>query len=176
MKNLFLPDGRFATFDEVGADFLAEEGIRALILDIDNTLEPYENDLPGERVLRWLDELHAAGIRTAIVSNNNRERVERFNESLGMPVFWKAKKPFSGAVKKALAALGARPQEAAFLGDQIFTDVLAGHLASMRAYLVPPIRDRRDLLTRAKRLLERPILARYERKKRKKEKAEEKHG
>ena len=49
------------------------------------------------------------------------------------------------------------------MGDQIFTDVLAARLAGVRAALVPPIKDKTDLFTKFKRLLEKPILKKYDR-------------
>ena len=65
-------------------------------------------------------------------------------------------------MKKALAALNATPSETALMGDQIFTDVGAARLSRLaRAYTVPPIRDKRDLFTRLKRLCERPIYRAY---------------
>ena len=45
-----------------------------------------------------------------------------------------------------------------FIGDQIFTDVLAAHNVGIKAVLVPPIKDKTDLFTKFKRLLEKPIL------------------
>ena len=77
----FVPDYRFEKFDMVTADFLAQRGIKGVILDIDNTLEPYENPIPGERVLTWLRSLDDRGIKYPIVSNNNKERVEEFNKN-----------------------------------------------------------------------------------------------
>lgn len=50
------------------------------------------------------------------------------------------------------------------MGDQIFTDVWAAHNAGIPAILVPPINDRKDLLTKFKRLLEKPILSIYKKK------------
>ena len=163
----FIPEYRFDTFLGASAEFLTSIGVKALILDVDNTLEPYENPLPGEHVKAWLSELRAAGISCAIASNNGGERIELFNSELGLPCFCKAKKPFAGGVKRALAALGAKPNEAAMMGDQVFTDVWAAHNAGIRAILVPPIRDKRDPLTRFKRLLEKPVLRAYERRKKK---------
>lgn len=161
----FLPDYRFPSFSSVTAAFLTKENIRALILDIDNTLEPYENPDPTEAVRAWFLMLREAGVGAAFVSNNNKERVERFNRDLGLPAYPKAGKPSAVPVRRAMAALCADPDTTALMGDQIFTDVWAAHAAGIRAILVPPIRDRRDLLTRAKRALEKPILKFYERKK-----------
>ena len=167
MKPSLVPDYRFATFDMASADFLHSIGVKGLILDVDNTLEPYEHPIPGDHVVKWLEQLSAVGIRCAIVSNNNKERIDLFNKELGLVAFAKAKKPFKKNVLKALSEIGVEPTKAALIGDQVFTDVWAARNAGIRAILVPPINDKRDLFTRFKRILERPIIRKYERKKKK---------
>lgn len=167
MKFTFVPEYRFNTFDEASAEFLAEIGVKGIILDIDNTLEPYENALPGEHVLRWLDSLRVLGISAAIVSNNGRARVELFNKEIGLPAYYKAKKPFKKNLIRAMADMNTTPETTILMGDQIFTDVWAAHNAGIRAILVPPIKDKRDIFTRFKRLLERPIIKKYEKRKNK---------
>lgn len=164
MRFSLMPDERFDSFHGADVAYLREAGIRALLLDIDNTLEPYENALPTEPVRAWLASLTEAGIGVAFVSNNNAERVSLFNRELGYPAYPKAGKPRGKYLRRAMRALGVSPKETALMGDQIFTDVLAAHLAGVRALLVPPIRDKRDLLTRTKRRLEKPILKRWEKK------------
>ncbi len=167
MKFSFVPDFRFNTFDEATAEFLSENGVKGIILDIDNTLEPYENALPGEHVVAWLNSLRERGISAAIVSNNNLERVEKFNEGLKLPAYAKAKKPFKKNLLRAMADMGTTAEDTVFMGDQVFTDVWAAHNANIKAILVPPIKDKRDILTRFKRLLEKPILRKYEKRKNK---------
>ena len=167
MKFTFVPDYRFNTFDEASAAFLSSIGVKGLIMDVDNTLEPYEHPYPGEHVIKWLGELSSAGIKCAIVSNNNKERINLFNKELGLVAYSKAKKPFKRNVLQALSDIGVSPRDAALIGDQVFTDVWAARNAGIKAILVPPINDKRDLFTKFKRLLEKPILRKYERKKRK---------
>ena len=94
MKFTFVPEYRFDKFYEASAEFLVSIGVKGIILDIDNTLEPYENPHPTKKVLEWFDSLFKAGIKASIVSNNGRERVELFNRELGLPAYYKAKKPF----------------------------------------------------------------------------------
>ena len=157
----FAPDFYFETHAGASVAFLKEQGISALFLDIDNTLEPYENPVPGEGVLSWFSSLADAGISVAFVSNNGKERVETFNEKLGYIAYYKAKKPFARKIKRAMKQMGVKKEEALFMGDQIFTDVCAARFAGIRVALVPPIKDKTDALTRFKRLLERPIMKRY---------------
>ncbi len=167
MKFTFVPEYRFETFDLASAEFLSEIGVKGIILDIDNTLEPYENADPGEHVIAWLDSLMRCGIKASIVSNNGRERVERFNKSLSLPAYYKAKKPFKKNLFRAMRDMNTAPDETVLMGDQIFTDVWAAHNAGIRAILVPPIKDKKDIFTRFKRLLEKPVLSKYERKNKK---------
>ena len=173
MAFTLVPDYRFTKFDEITPAFLLSIGVRGVLLDIDNTLEPYENPKPGERVVAWLSVLSEKGIKAAIVSNNDRERVEIFNENLSLPAYSKAKKPFKKNLLNALSDIDCKPAEAIFVGDQVFTDVWAARNAKMRAILLPPIKDKRDIFTKFKRLLEKPILSKYERKLRKEKKKNE---
>lgn len=163
MKFTLVPEYKFEKFDDITPEFLSSLGIKGVLLDIDNTLEPYEHALPGEHVISWLKSLSEQGIRTAIVSNNNRERVETFNKEIGMPAYPKAGKPFKKNLLSAMLDIGTDKTNTAFIGDQILTDVWAAHNAGIIAILVPPINDKRDPFTMFKRVLERPIQRKYER-------------
>lgn len=165
LRRYLCPDEYLEGFRFATPDFLLSRNIRALLLDIDNTLAPYELPEPTEEILAWFQSLWDAGIKTAFVSNNHKERVSRFNEKIGIAAFPRAKKPLRCGTKRAIAALGVPKEECAIMGDQIFTDVWAGRRIGIRTILVPPIRDRRDIFTAGKRLLERPILKYYIKKK-----------
>ena len=162
MKFTLVPEYKFEKLNDVTPEFLLSLGIKGVLLDIDNTLEPYEHDLPGEHVISWLKALSDVGIRTAIVSNNNRERVELFNRDIGMTAYAKAAKPFKKNLLNAMRDIGSDASNTAFIGDQILTDVWAAHNAGLTAILVPPINDKKDIFTRFKRWLEKPIHRKYD--------------
>ena len=67
MKFTFVPEYYFGKFNEASAEFLRSIGVKGIVLDVDNTLEPYENPLPGEHVVAWLESLKKQGISAAIV-------------------------------------------------------------------------------------------------------------
>ena len=158
---LLTPDYVFPSFDAITPEFLLERGIRALLIDIDNTLAPYEQDDPDERILAWFDALRAAGIRAALISNNHAPRVERFNAPLGLPAYPDSGKPGSRGILAAMAEMDVTPEETAGLGDQLLTDTWAVHRLGMPSLIVPPIKDKTTLFFRFKRLLERPFMRRY---------------
>lgn len=161
-----IPDLILDSFDALTIEFLKEKDIRFLILDVDNTLIPYEETEPRPSVRAWLDSLKAAGISVAFVTNNHKPRLLTFNETLGYPAFANSAKPFRRNMKKAMRAMGADPAHTANMGDQIFTDVWAGRRMKLFTVLVPPIKDKRDPFTRFKRWLEKPYKRAYYKRKR----------
>ena len=111
MRRIFTPTYMFAKFDDVTPEFLAEKGIRALLIDIDNTLAPYEEPDPNERVLAWFDLLKQNGIKASLVSNNHADRVERFNAPLGLPAYPDSKKPGKKTLLLAIEKMGVDKSE-----------------------------------------------------------------
>ena len=155
----------------ISPEMLLEKGIKAVLLDIDNTLVTYDDPMPTESVLKWLGALSEAGIKAAFISNNHKERVELYNEKLGCPAFYDSGKPFKKACRRALEAMEVTAKEAAIIGDQVFTDVVAGRNAGLgMAILVKPIKDKTNLFFKTKRLLEKPVIRTYNRRQKKKEK------
>lgn len=161
MKDSLTPDYMFACYREITPTFLAEHGICALLIDIDNTLAPYEMPDPDDRIRAWFRELDEHGIRAALVSNNHAPRVERFNRTLGLPAYPDSGKPKRKTLLIAMERLGVPPEETAVLGDQLLTDAYAGKRLGLRAIIVPPIKDKTNAFFRFKRLLERKYIRRY---------------
>lgn len=157
-KGLFYPDILFENIYEITPEFLLSQKVNGVILDLDNTIAPYEIEQPTEQMTYWFFSMQSAGIRLAFVSNNHGDRVTRFNRTWGIPQYCNAKKPSPKGVRLALKQLGLSPEETVSLGDQIFTDCIAAHRAGIRFFLVPPIRDKKNLFFRAKRFLERPFV------------------
>ncbi|MBQ9087063.1 MAG: YqeG family HAD IIIA-type phosphatase [Clostridia bacterium] len=167
LSYLLTPDYLFDRYDQITPEFLKDLGIRGLLIDIDNTLAPYEQSEPDERIHAWFDSLRVHGIRAALISNNHPPRVERFNATLGLPAYPDSGKPGSRALLAAMKEMEVTPAETAGLGDQLLTDTLAAHRLDLISMIVPPIKDKTTLFFRFKRLLEKPFLRRYRRRKRK---------
>ena len=163
MKNPMMPDYMFRTFDEITPAFLTSLGVKAILADIDNTLAPYEQPEPDERIKGWIASLAEAGIGIAFVSNNDWERVNRFNATLGVPAYAKSGKPFKKNLIKAMNDLGGTLDTTVMLGDQLLTDALAGHNLGVKCIIVPPIRDKKNAFFKFKRWLEKPVVKKFKR-------------
>ena len=163
MKDFLTPDYLFGHYYEITPAFLASIGVRALLIDIDNTLAPYEQPEPDDRIRAWFADLAASGIKATLVSNNHEPRVTEFNRTLGLPAYWDSGKPKKKTLLLAMTKMGVTEKETAMLGDQLLTDCFAGKHIGLPALIVPPIKDKTNLFFRFKRLCERPFIRKYAR-------------
>lgn len=147
---------------DISADELQALGVRGLLLDIDNTLTTHYSQELSEKVADWIADMRAAGIRMTVISNAKRHRVEPFAEKIGMSCVWLAAKPLPFGMWRGVRRLGLRRRECMAVGDQTFTDTLGARLAGVRCVQLMPIQLELDKpFLMFKRRLEKPILARY---------------
>ena len=109
----FTPDYMFTKTVNIGEDFLAEKGIKNLLLDVDNTLTTHDNHAPAEGITRWIEKMRAAGVNLIIVSNNSDERVKPFADLLGLSYTHDAAKPLPKGFNEAMKKLGASTENTA---------------------------------------------------------------
>lgn len=155
---IFKPDYVFDKIYDISFDFLEKEGIKALILDLDNTLTTHNNPIPMPKIKEWLETMKEKNFPMIIVSNNSYERVKPFSDSLGLPFVPKGKKPLPKGYNEAIKRLGLDKTEVLAVGDQIFTDVLGTKTARIRSAFVFPIEYETGFWFRVKRTIERPLL------------------
>ena len=91
MWECFFPDSRAVSAYEIAYETYYEKGYRGIIFDIDNTLVEHGRDAT-KRAVELLEKLREIGFATALLSNNKKERVDRFNKEIGTHVVWKGRK------------------------------------------------------------------------------------
>jgi len=145
----------------ISVDWLLEQGVLAVLADLDNTLAGYTGNTPDKGVKGWIDSLRKAGIPLMIVSNAKEVRVAAFCAPLGLPYISRAAKPNPRGLLDAVARLGVSPEKAVMVGDQFFTDMLAARKAGIQGVLIPP--HVKGFLFALRRVLETPFIIRGER-------------
>lgn len=136
---LIRPTRCLHAINDINIDELVESGVTCVLFDRDNTVVPRDTHVAPPGVAAWLDEVRARGIKVCMVSNNfHTNQIEASAKELDCDVVHHAMKPAPFAVWKALERVGAKPEEAVLVGDQVFTDVMAGNLAGVRTVLVDP--------------------------------------
>ncbi len=165
MLQLLSPKRRLRRPEDITAAFLHENGIRGILLDVDNTLLPWEEKELAQATRQWAQEILAQGIAIVLVSNNRPQKVAHVAQQLGVRGIPHAKKPFAGGLKKGLALLGLKACETAIVGDQLFTDVLGGNRMGLLTIWVRA-RSRNEFIgTRLVRKVEKLVVRRLEKNK-----------
>jgi len=158
---ILYPDGHFEKVEEITIKYLQDNKIKALILDVDNTLIDYQKHLE-KSVIQWAKNLKEQGIKLYILSNTNqKEKVEKVAKALEIPYRNLAKKPFKTGFFKVQKELKEKAENIAVVGDQIFTDIIGGNRCRMFTILVEPINPKDFWYTAWKRPIENRIKNRY---------------
>jgi HAD superfamily phosphatase (TIGR01668 family) len=156
MKYL-LPDWHVEHVTELTPTRLLAAGVRGLLLDVDGTLKPHYATQLDDDTLAWLLDCRDAGMQIAFLSNGKGTRIRPLADGLNLPVFTSSCKPLPFACRRAVAQLGLPSSEVLMVGDQLFTDVLAGRLAGTRTAYVQPLSPSEPIYTSCKRPLERLV-------------------
>lgn len=158
------PADRCRTIYDINLEALRGCGIRGLIFDIDNTLEPYATARPSARLTQWLQEAARSGFELAILSNAKSVRTTAFCAGFpegNPPITWiaKAGKPLRKGFRAVASELHLKPEQLVMIGDQLFTDIWGGNRFGCRTILVDPILPEAEPpFVHFKRFLERPFL------------------
>ncbi len=139
-----------------------QDGYRAIIFDIDNTLVPHGAPA-DQRAIALFKRLHALGYQTMMLSNNKEPRVKMFCDAVDAEYIYKAGKPNPANYREAMKRMHTDEKNTLFVGDQIFTDVWGANKAGIYSILVKPIHPKEEIQIVLKRYLEKVVLFCYKR-------------
>lgn len=142
----------------VTAMFLKEQGVSAVMLDLDDTIVASKSDFIDDKYIAWIEALKSSGLSLLLLSNGNPPRVRYWTKELGIDGFYLVGKPFSFAYLRGLKKLKSSKAETIMIGDQVFTDVLGANIAGIKSILVKPLSNNGLWHTRALRRIEKMIL------------------
>lgn len=88
---IFYPKGYFKNILEIDINYLLKNNIKAILLDIDNTILDTENNML-EGLEDWVRNVQKQGIKFCILSNTNKKKkAERMSKILDIPFIYFAK-------------------------------------------------------------------------------------
>lgn len=137
---------------------IKKNGIKAVLVDLDNTLIAWNNPDGTPELRDWLDKMKESNIPVIVVSNNKKSRVERAVAPFDLPFVWRAMKPFRHGFKQVEKEFGYNRNELVMVGDQLMTDIRGANRAGIRSILVQPIIETDAWNTRINRWRERRVM------------------
>ncbi len=157
----FIPDYHIDSVFDLDVEALRKKGIKMLIIDIDNTLIPYDEFSANERLITWFETLKTLGFFIVFVSNNHFRRIQFFAKPLNISFVSSAKKPLKKGFKKALRYFEnpIAKEEVLVIGDQLMTDVYGAKRTGLNVALVKPLKQKSEKwYTKFNRGLEQKML------------------
>ena len=142
---------------DLNPEILRGHNIRLLMMDFDNTIVPYTTDVPTEKMADWIRNMLESDVLLCVVSNSRNDRVKRFCDKYDLPCITRAKKPGTRGVKECLEQFEIPAEEAALVGDQIYTDTLAANNAGVMPILVRAI-DNHNIWLKLRHVAELPFI------------------
>lgn len=135
------PTEYFAKVEDIKMEVIEKNNIKALILDVDNTLIDRSLYLRDE-IITWAKDLINKGIVIYILSNSgDKVKVKNVAEKIGVEYTYFAKKPLKLEFLRTQKKINIPFENIAVVGDQIFTDIIGGNSCNMKTILVDPIKE-----------------------------------
>ncbi len=155
--NILKPDLMVNSISKINLKCFWEKNKRGIIIDLDNTLAPWNIEQVNEKADIFLKEALALKYKICLLTNAGKERTKKVAEQYQMFYIATAFKPRKKAFSHALELIGLEANQVIVIGDQLFTDILGGNRAGCYTILVPALSKREFVGTKILRLLERVI-------------------
>ncbi|MEE8637504.1 MAG: YqeG family HAD IIIA-type phosphatase [Candidatus Margulisiibacteriota bacterium] len=154
-KKLFKPNLVVKDIYNIDFEKVKSRGIKALLVDIDDTLIPRGINDVSPQVFEWIVALKEQGFKLCLTSNSYHPlRVKYFGETLGIPAISLGLKPFPFAFRRSLKILNEKPEKTAMIGDQLFMDILGANLLKIFTIYVKYVTPEGFFLRRWMRMAE----------------------
>ena len=150
------PDYNLKSIYDIDLDELKNNGIKALLFDLDSMLMASKTAFYEEKTINWLNKVRKDFFVAVVSNNHNPEYIEKVKKVSDFPLVFEAKKPDTKAAQELMKKNNLTGDCTAFVGDRPLTDILCGQRLGCTTILVDSISaDREKPIVRFVRALER---------------------
>lgn len=150
------PDINIKSIYDIDLEALKNEGIKAMLFDLDSTLMASKSGVYSEDIKNWLNKVRQDFFIAVVSNNNNPNYIAKVEAVSDFPLLFDAKKPKTDVTLSFLEEYNLTPSECALVGDRPLTDILCGKNLGCKTILVDSITaDTESKLVRFVRALER---------------------
>ncbi|MDY3934905.1 MAG: YqeG family HAD IIIA-type phosphatase [Bacilli bacterium] len=144
----FIPDMYQKSIYHIDYDKLQDNGIKCLLIDLDNTCVPYKDKEPNKKLIDLFETLKDMDFKIIIFSNALKGRIKPFKDVLNVDCLARANKPYKKNFLKVIKLFNYDLSEVAIIGDQLYTDILGGNKVGIKTILVNPMSSDDMFITR----------------------------
>lgn len=142
---------------DIHFNLLKEEGIKILLLDMDNTILKYKEKDIEDKIKQLIQALKTQ-FQVILFSNSSYSKVKKISLLLDIPFISRTFKPSKRGFKKVFKKYKVLPEEVAIIGDQLYTDIKGGNKVDITTILVDPLKKEECFLTNFNRIREKKAM------------------
>ena len=143
---------------KINYEKLKKNGIKCLLVDLDNTISPAKEILLCEKTKRLFNKIKK-DFKIVLFSNNFPKRISKFGKYYDVDIACVSLKPFSYKYKYILKKYKLKKSEVAAIGDQLLTDIQGGNKMGITTILVNPMSNIDETETWFNRQIEKQIFS-----------------
>jgi len=147
------PTAYFSRVSDIPLEMLESKGVGTLVVDVDNTLMPYDQDVIPDDIAQWMRQAKKHFI-IVVISNTKPYRAKLIRETLHVPAYGMCMKPLPISwfiLRKCVP----KDKPAVVIGDQFFTDGLYAKWNNLEFIKVEPLSPKDAAHTKVTRWLEK---------------------
>lgn len=133
------PDYNLKNIYDINLDELKNQGITALLFDLDSTLMGSRTGFYTVETLNWLEKVKKNFFIGVVSNNNNPDYMEKVSSCTDFPIVFAARKPDIKVAKQFMREHDLKPETTCFVGDRPLTDVMCGKKLGCKTILVDSI-------------------------------------
>ena len=155
MNKNFIPFCVAKSIYDLPLTFYHKHHIKTVFVDLDNTLDAYNELNPSSRAINLVNNFKKEKINVIIVSNNKLSRVRPYASKLDVPFLNSLRKPLLYKMRRFLKKEKIKIDEAILIGDQLITDILFANRLKMKNVLVAKLVKEDQWTTKINRLFDK---------------------
>lgn len=155
------PDYNLKRIYDIDLDELAQNGVKAMLFDLDSTLMASKSGCYTPEMVAWLKKVQEKFFVAVVSNNKNPEYIEKVRSISDFPLLFHACKPQTKFVKDFLKKYEVDIKGCVLVGDRPLTDILCGKSLGCKTILVDSLTaDTEAKIVRFVRGLERICIRR----------------
>lgn len=158
LMDLGVPNEFQKSIFDIDYDHIYNTKHRLLIFDFDNTLVPWHSDFIPEKVKDLMIKLRDKGFDILVATNGRESRFKDLKQEfhdLDINIQPLSLKPLTFKIRRKIRSLNKKPYECVLIGDQLFTDILAGNISGFYTVKIEPLSSREGKWTKFVRNFEK---------------------
>ena len=136
---LIKPKDFCTSFFDIDFDFYLNKGFNTILLDIDNTLAPYNNLVLSKEKKDFINKTRDKGMEIILFSNNSPINIKPLADELGVKYFGHVYKPLPFGYYRVIKEFNLDKKKILCIGDQLMTDSLGANLAGLYPIYLDPL-------------------------------------